>query len=302
MRFYRSLANSCQGGQTPLEAVELLAPGSKPMAEVAERLREGLSFGEAMRRRPDYFPGWEAEIVAASDAAGRLHHGFRVLSNILEERRAFWMSLLPELRHTFVLIHIAPVILFADSLWKLNVSGFAVSAGLFLMMFYMPAALIFILWHSWLKDSPLRRRLPLAASLAKAQFCFYLSSMMRAGVPLSRAMETSSAASGLKPSMPLTMITTSAEALKGVVSVLQRVEVFSHDELGKLQIAELSGKVDEELDNIFKQSQLKWQSFARGIVVLIPPISYLVLLVALTVRVVSFWWGYYSNINSLITL
>lgn len=300
IRLFRSLANSCQSGLTVAQALEILDRAG-PLGRVAEDVSGGISLSEAMRRHPGYFPAWQVEIVAVGEATGRLDKSLRVISNILEERREFWASLAPGLAYPVLLIHLAPLLLWANLLYAGQYRDFIKLALGFIGTFYLPIVAGYLAWILWLRQSPWRRRMPLAASFAKAQFCFYLSSMIRAGVSLPRALEMSASASGLQQPAGLSLMGSSTEVLRGLVETLQSTNVFSRDELGQLKVAELSGRIDEELEQIAKQSQQKWQLFLKSVVVILPPVVYLLVMIAVGVRVISFWWGYYSSLNALIS-
>ena len=78
---------------------------------LAGGLEAGNPFSVLMRERPEAFPPWQTEIVAAAEAAGRLDKAFDAVASALEESRAFWLALLPKLIYPLILIHFAPVAL-----------------------------------------------------------------------------------------------------------------------------------------------------------------------------------------------
>jgi len=59
-------------------------------------------------------------------------------------------------------------------------------------------------------------------------------------------------------------------------------------------VAELSGSVDEHLDRLAAQAREKWQALLKSVTVMLAPIIYLAVAMAIAIRIISFWQGYYG--------
>ena len=308
IRFYRSMANSCKSGLSPLRALDILA-GDAFMAPIAraihERVRAGGAFSEGMRLRPDFFPPWQVEIVAVGESTGRLDASFRSVADVIEERRGFLLSLAPGLLYPLGLLHFAPLCLYGGKLgpflvgagsWR-DLVSFAVSASRFLLAFYLPAAALYVGGGRLIERHPAPARLPLVGSFYKAQFCFYLSALVRAGASIHRGIAAAAQASGLGPSA----LRAAAAASDGMsaTDMLRLLDVFSTEELGQIETGETAGALDAELQNIAEQSKLAWQSALKMLSAAVPPMIYIMVAAAVGYQIISFWRGYYGTLEQL---
>jgi len=295
IRFFRSLADSAQSGLSPLRALEIMAAGqtglpAAALEDLARRVKAGGQFSEALQAHPEEFPAWQAEIVAVGESTGRLDVALLRVAEALEERRAFVMNLLPGLAYPLVVLHFAPFALNSSKIITEGAASYLASVALFLLWVYVPAGLLAWAWRKgWL---PLKA-LPFASSVSKMRFCYFLAAMLKAGVNFSRALELSARAAGLEPKAG------PPEPGASVLEHLRRYQVFSAEELARIEVAELSGKVDEGLSRLAEQARENWQATLRSLAALLPPLLYILIAAVLGYRIVTFWSKQFSGLTTV---
>ncbi len=204
-----------------------------------------------MARHPDAFPAWQSAIVRMGEASGRMDQAFAIISEILESRRSYWLGLLSRLAAPLLVIHLAPLILNAPLCFSQGFSAYLRAVLKVLLKLYLPVAGLWLAWP-WLKESaPLVR---FRRFDAKRRFCACLTVLIRAGIPLARAVEISCSAAD-RPPPPEDW-----ERRETIVDRLAQLGVFSQEELGLLRVAEYSGTVDAALAHLAEQVRSGWQA------------------------------------------
>jgi len=294
IEFFRSMSNAAGSGVPLTRAVTILGKGRPPMARneldsIRERLEAGEPISSAMAALPSQFPGWQTEIVRIGEATGRLDASFKTVAELLEERRAFALDLLSGLSYPLFLIHAAPLLIYGSLIAAGNTIGFALGVGRFLLGFYVPAIGFYLMWkQGWLPF----RRLPLVSAMNRAQFCFYLSSLIHAAVPVRKALELSAEAAGIR-------IDASETSGETVTARLGRLSIFSEEELARIEVAEESGKLDDDLARLAAQAREKWKATLKAAAAVLPPLVYLVVGIVIALRVVAFYNDYFAALNGV---
>jgi type II secretory pathway component PulF len=289
IQLFRSLANSMKAGVSALKAVELLAAGSSgseqsALLELRDRLRSGETLSQGLRRSPGVFPRWQAEMAAVGEATGRLDEALTAIADLLEENRAFLLGLLPSLAYPALLIHIAPVLLFAPQAFTAGTGAYVRSVASFLAALYLGAAALFFSFRLVWDHPTLRRFIPLKGALTKHQFCSHLSALIKSGVAFPRALELAADASGLDSGNPVRSRFVEGQ---GLAERLGKAGLFDAQELSQLQVAELSGDIDRELAHVGEQAKSSWQAGLRTVSSLLPPIVLLGVMAAAGYQIVK---------------
>ena len=305
IRIFRSLGNSAQSGLSVLRALEIIR-GMQPrvLGALASDVRAGGGLAAAMRRQAWYFPSWQSDLVEVGETTGRLDAAFANIAEILEQRRAFALSLVVGLLYPLAILHAAPLFFCGSAVAKLFTCGMAGLPGAlveiagcvlkFLLPFYLAVAAAAWAWFSWLKDSPLASRLPLLGIATKMRFCLGLASLLKAAVPLDKALSLAAASSGLAPQAGLG----EEGAGRGVVERLRPLDLFSLDELAQLDVAEQTGNISSELSRIAEAARQTWQAALKAVGVMLPPVVYLVILLVIAYKIVGVWTGHFAELDS----
>ena len=294
IEFFRSLANAAESGVPVTRAISILAQGRPPihrsaLEEIGAKLQAGVPLSEAMAARPDEFEPWQVEIVRVGESTGRLDSAAKTIAELLEERRTFMLDLLSGFAYPLFILHVAPFMIYGGLGFAQGAFVYFFAVARFLLCFYVPAGLVYYAAKSGGLAS---RPLPLLGSLRKAQFCYFLSALVRAAVPLRRSLELSTQAAGI----PAPALSTPGET---VVGQLRRLSIFSEEELARIEIAEQSGKLDQDLGRLAAQSQEKWRAALKGVSRVLPAVLYLVIGLAVAFRIVAFYNNYFNAIDSV---
>lgn len=292
IHFYRSLADSARSGLTSLRALEqiaayntLLAPAT--LDGLRRQVQGGFTFSRAMRTYPDAFPSWEAEIVGVGETTGRMDAAFGSIAGSLEEQRSFILGMLPGLAYPLFLLHAAAFLLNGTVYMDRGLGPFLWSVFAFLLWFYIPAgALVYM--HA--KGLVKLRSLPFLSALSKARFSQFLCAMLKAGVPLLKALDAASRAAGVPPKG------TQPSEGAGITERLKIYAVYSPEELSHITNAEVTGRIGEALERLSEEARQSWQAALKSIAAILPPVFYIIIALGLAYRIVSALRGY-TNIS-----
>lgn len=292
IRLYRSLENACRSGVGALSGLQMHAEDSdaRILRPLIEHLLAGGRLGEVMRRHPESFPLWQAEVVSVGESTGRLDEAFRSMAEILEERRDFWMSLLPQLAYPLFLIHLAPFLLNTSELVTNGAGAYLQTVLRFLLKIYAPVALAWGLWYFLLRRLISVSGLPMFRQLAKAEFSEYVSMMLAAGLAVGQSIDKGLTAAGMeRMSPPAGRDATATEHFAAT-------GVFTREELNHLHSAETSGSLDAAARQLSKQARLKWQMGIKTVGALLPTIIFLVIAVMIASKIIGFYSNYFANL------
>lgn len=290
--FYRSMANAAESGLHPGRALEILVSGSPQISKddlrgMLDRVNSGQPVSEAIRAYPGTFEAWQSDILAVGEETGRVDAMFKLIADLLEQRRTLIRGVLSGLAYPLFILHVAPLLVFAFKALTDGALAYAAAVLGFLLWFYIPAA---VLVQAVRLDLISLASLPVFSSFPKAQFCMFLSMLIRAGVSIHRALPLAARASGIP--MPIDMLIE-----RGLTTTLRSFGVFSEEELGIIQVAEASGKLDDSLSRISVQRTEKWQGAIRSATTLAPPVIFLVVALVIGMKIASFWKGYFNTLN-----
>jgi type II secretory pathway component PulF len=289
---YRSLADSAKSGLPLAKALQILADGrpsipAETLRDLLRQLELGYPLSRAMKAHPAQFPRWQAEMVAVGEATGRLDTAFLGIAEMLEERRAFALNFLSGMAYPLFIVHIAPFLLNTNLLMTGGFRGYLFAAVRWLLGFYVPVGLAAVLVK---KGVVSRRDIPLGPLLSKIEFCAFLSAMLKAAVPHRTALELSASAAGIAaPQNP-------ARNGETMLQCLKPYGVFTPDELARLEVAELSGTLDEDLHRLAVQSREKWQAAIKTVATMLPVFLYLLIATIVGYRIVHFYMDTFSGL------
>ncbi len=297
IRLFRGLSDSVKAGIPPAGALRGLCTeggGGDALEGLARGLDAGHPFSVLMRERPEAFPAWQTEIVAAAEAAGRLDKAFDALASSLEESRAFWLALVPKLIYPLILVHFAPVALNISTLILRGPLPFLGEVlGPLLPLYLAAGALAYAAKQPgsgvWL------RRLPLASGWLKSRFCSFLSLLIRAGISPSRALELAAMAAGMpEDEARLRAAVRKAETGEPFLESLRVLELFRGGELDSLRAGETAGKLDEQLSLLARMSDQRNQAVLQAALAAVPPVIFIFVGLAIAWGIL----GFYGNLSS----
>ncbi|HAH06410.1 MAG TPA: hypothetical protein DCM05_07775 [Elusimicrobia bacterium] len=286
IRLFRSLGDSARAGLSPASTLARLAEqeGEGDLREMARRLEEGGTLSEAMRAFPRRFPRWQTELIAASEAAGRLDTAFYAVAESLEVSRRFWLGLAPKAAYPLLLLHFTPFAVYSMTLGLEGVGPYLFKVVLFLLPFYLLGGAAWWLLRS--PDAEARlRRLPFARGWMKARFCRMLALLMRAGLNFPKALELALEAAGLSAGRSLD----SALGGAGFAETLGSLGLFAPTELDAFKTGELAGAYDRQLDVVASLTEERNEALLRTLAALLPPVIFIVVALFIASMILRFY-------------
>jgi len=292
IRLYRALVNACQSGYPAARALRTFAAreGDARLAAMAADIESGRSFSDSMRKLPDFFPSWQAEIVAVGETSGRLDKSFGLIAESLEAVRGFWLKLLPKLAYPLLIIHFAPFAFHVNLVFSSGWTAYLLKAAWTLLPFYAAAAAIWWL-AGWVKSRPaLLVHVPLAGGFIRGRFAHYLALLVAAGVSFSKALALASRAAGLPDDHPGLQAALGRCAAGGsVLESLRDLGLFRPEELDAIEVGESTGKLDRELDHLASAVKQRNEATLATILYLAPALAILIVGLLLARQLMGFY-------------
>jgi type II secretory pathway component PulF len=318
---YHQFATLTKAGLGLIAAVDLLreAPTSrslrKPLGRIRELLDQGTTFTEALiQGHPSWLPAFDLALIEAGEKSGRLDVCFRILADYYAERARLARQILSDLAYPAFMLHLA-VLIFPTSLltrlvWQGQVVEFVLAKLALLVPFYLIiGGGLYVMQAS--RNERLRsgievllRRVPVLgaarANLALARLSMALESLVNAGVSILEAWPLAAAASG-SPALRRVVRSWESDVRAGQTPAEAVKESGAFPDLfsGLYSTGEISGQLDDTLRRLHQhyqeESSRQLQAFARWA----PRMVYFGVLLLIAYQVVSFWSGYYAQINEL---
>jgi type II secretory pathway component PulF len=313
-----SLTAAGVGLITGLEMVRQTPPVRslrKPLTRVVDRLNQGSTFSEALvAAGPAWLPSFDAALIHAGEKSGRLDMCFRLLADYYNERATLARQVLADLAYPAFVLHFAvlifPISWLTRLVWQGDLLGFVMAKGAVLIPFY--AAILLLLfagqarkgerWRAWIER--VLRSVPLLgaarANLALARLSIALESLLNAGVSVVEAWPLAAAASG-SPVLRRTVQAWSPNVLAGQTpaEAVRESGVFPDLFSNLYSTGEISGRLDDSLRRLHQHYQGEASRKLRLVAQWAPRLIYLIVLLAVAYQIISFWSGYFSQINDL---
>ncbi len=274
------------------EALVLMAKHSRgraaqALAELRNAVGRGASLAQAMAADPVMFPEHVQALVQAGERTGGLPAVFCVLAEMYNLRLQTRRRLIRSCLYPFVIFTLS---FFLLPLSKLFVQGW----GAYLRASVLPygvalAALAAALWGlPWAVSSllgPLGSRrfsagLPVVGKLlilrSKARFCRHLALALRAGLDLHAGLRMSARASGdVSLISAMETVIGSLDGGDTLTDAFGRAQLFDEEFMLAVSSGELSGRLDEALD---QQAQGSQESFFHRLEIAVQLLAVMVLL------------------------
>jgi type IV pilus assembly protein PilC len=315
---YHQLSQLVSSGIGLIQALQIQqrSPPSRsfrqPLGQLVQSLLHGETFGEAVERIPQWIPAFDAALLQAAEKSGRLPATFALLSEHYRERARLVRQLLAFCAYPFFVLNLAALIFPITSLQGLVLKG---QVGGFLMQKLTvlgPLYLVLLLvvtagqgtrgatWRGWIEA--LLRCVPILGkarrSLALSRLSAALEALISSGTTLIESWELAAAASG-SPALQRAVRAFKPELLAGETpaEAVSRCREFPSTFANQYASGEVSGKLDETLR--WLQQHYSEEGSRRLRYAIIVGAGLLFFAVALLVawQVISFWIGYFNQIN-----
>ncbi len=317
---YHQLGSSLAAGLSLERTVRILAEApparslARPLERIAERIRAGATFAEAVRSLDSWVPPFDVAMLHAGESTGRLDATCRMLSAAYGSRARLARQLLRGLAYPTFLFHFAFFIMPIGHLVALfhdgDVAAFLGRKLLFFLPFYAVAlAIVFATqgtrghaWRSLLER--VTRVVPVVGgarhALVLSRFSLALDALLNAGVTPVTAWPLAAAASG-SPALEREIATWVPRLGNGESAgdLILASPAFPSHFASIYASSEIAGRLDEALPRLSEHYQEEGLRSLRTSTTVLTMLIYLTVLGIAAYQIISFWLGYYGGILAM---
>ena len=319
--FYHQLAQLTSAGIGILSALEQIKrnPPSRsyrePLQRLLDELAKGHAFAESLRRLGAWLPEFDIALIDAGERSGRLDICFRLLADYYNDRARIAKQVISQLIYPVGLIHFAAFIFmivlpYAHSQFNASLLFLFVKAALVLSPLYLVT--IFLIYATQSKHGEkwrariesFIRPIPILGTarrfLALARLAAALEALISAGVNIVQAWDLAATASG-SPALRRTVENwkPQIEAGRTPAEIIRDCRIFPEMFANLYASGEVSGKLDETFGGsmhiIRKKAHASCHAFAQWV----PRLIYFLVAGMIAYKVVSFYLGYFQQINDM---
>jgi type II secretory pathway component PulF len=317
--FYHQLAQLTSAGIGILSALEQIKRNPparsfrEPIQRLLDELAKGRTFAESLRQLGAWLPEFDIALIDAGERSGRLDICFRLLADYYNDRARIAKQVISQLIYPVGLIHFAAFIFlivlpFAHSQFNTSLLGLFVKAALVLAPLYLGTFFLIYATQSrhgekWrARIEFCIRPIPILGTarrfLALARLAAALEALISAGVNIVQAWDLAATASG-SPALRRTVDSWKPQIVAGrtPAEIIRDCRIFPEMFANLYASGEVSGKLDETLRRLYAHYQeegaRKLQAFAQWT----PRLVYLLVAGVIAYKVVSFYLGYFQQIN-----
>lgn len=315
--FYQQLGQLTAAGlglDRALEQLERHPPGrsyQEPIRRLRAELSAGCTFTDALRRLGNWLPAFDVALIGAGEQSGRLDLCFRLLADYYSDRAQMARQMIADLAYPVALCHFAIFIFpFAQFFTSGDWSRYlAQTFGILLPVYALVLLVIYAAqsrhgehWRSTFEA--VLHPVPILGQarrcLALARLAAALEALLNAGVTIIEGWEIAAGASG-SPALRRVVLGWRA-ALDGGVTpseAINRSRQFPDVFANLYAAGEVSGTLDETLQRLHLYYQEEGRRKLHALAQWLPRLLYLAIVLAIAVKIVMFWSGYFQQIQQV---
>ena len=317
-QFYQQLGQLLSAGITVISALQMLSRNlparsyREPIQEMLRQISQGGTVTDAMRALGKWTPAFDLAMIHAGESSGRLDIIFRMLANYYAERAAMARQMITDLAYPVFLFHFA-VLIFAFVAWMQNatiVHLLIQTVGVLLPLYTIVFLTLYAsqsrrgeAWRSFLET--VLHPVPILGtarhSIALSRLAAALEALINSGVNIIEAWSLAAVASG-SPALQRTVagwkhdLETGRTPSEMVNQSSQFPEVFRN----LYHSGEISGQLDESLKRLHSYYLDDGNQKMRFVSQWVPKIIYLGVALLIAYKVVTFYLGYFNEVNKAI--
>jgi len=318
---YHQLGHLITSGIGLIQALEIQYrnPPTKslrePLGTILALLKEGETFGEALRQLPQWFPAFDAALLQAAEKSGRLPSSFSMLAEHYRERANLGRQLITYCAYPVLLLHMAILIFPISRLQGLVLQGdilgfvgqkLTVLGPLYVLVFLALVATQGTRGRGWRSVTErLQRGVPALGtarhSLALARLCAALEALISAGTTIIESWEMAAAASG-SPALERAVAQFKPRWENGETPAesLSRSREFPDMFSNQYASGEISGRLDETLRWLGAHYREEGARKLRNVIVSVAGMVFFGVVLLVAWQVISFWIAYFNQIQQAI--
>jgi type II secretory pathway component PulF len=315
---YHQLGQLMAAGGGLLAALELLKrnPPSglarKPLGRILKSLGEGSTFSDALLGVGAWLPAFDIALLQAGEQSGRLPQCFGLLASHYTDRARLARQVIGDLLYPLLLLHLAVFLFpFPQLFLTGKVAAYAGQTLGLLAPLYLAVGLIAYAlqgrhgeaWRGTLEKMlhPIPVLGAARRALALSRLAAALEALISAGITILEAWRIAALACG-SPALrrAVTAWRPALQAGQTPADLLGQGSVFPDVFTNLYRSGEISGKLDESLRSLHQYYQeegtRKLHLFAQWA----PRLFYLLIVLLVAAKIVSFWLGYFQQIDKVI--
>lgn len=316
--FYHQLAQLTGAGLTISNALDHLyrnPPGGgfrQPIRDAALSIETGSTVSESFSRHPDWMPEFDLALLHAGERSGRLESTFTMLSEFYTERATIARRVLGSLAYPAFLLHAAIFILpFPQLFLTWDILAYALKTfGVLIPIYLLTGLAVFLsqgrrgeAWRASFER--ITHLIPLLGAgrrqMALARLAAALEALINAGESIVDAWPLAAAASG-SPSLHREVVSWPKHFAVGrtPADILRDSRAFPETFVNLYSSGEISGSLDVTLKRLSRYYLEEGTRNIRMAARVGPGIVYGLVALYIAWKVVSFWLGYFQQINNVI--
>lgn len=315
---YHQLGQLTAAGVTLLSALELLErnppSGSDrtPLRHVLQSINDGRTFSDALYGTGRWLTSFDIALLHAGEQSGRLPQCFRLLSEHYADRARLARQVIGDLLYPVALLHLAvflfpfPQLFLSGNLAPYLAQTLGALAPLYLVVILALYALQGRHGEAWRETlEKILHPIPLLGaarrSLALARLAAALEALISAGVTIIEAWQISALACG-SPALRRAVASwppglgdgqTPAEALG-------QCRVFPEVFVNLYRTGEISGKLDDSLRSLHQYYEEEGTRKLHLLAKAGPRLFYFLIVLLVAAKIISFWLGYFQQLDNVI--
>ena len=316
--FYHQLAQFTSAGIGVVPALEKIRrnPPARSFREPLQHILDELALGRTVTeslRHLSWLPEFDIALIEAGERSGRLDACFRLLDGYYTDRASIAKQVISQLIYPVGLIHFAAfvfliVLPFAASQFNANLFFLFGKAALALAPLYLVT--IFLIYATQNKHGEKWRAriesfanpIPILGTarrfLALARLAAALEALISAGVNIIEAWNLAVNASG-SPALQRAVASWKLQVAAGrtPAEVLRERREFPEMFSNLYATGEVSGKLDETLKRLYAHYQEEGTRKLHAFAQWTPRLVYLLVAGIIAYKVVTFYTGYFQQVN-----
>lgn len=284
----------------------------EPMRRMAADINAGFTFSESIERSGGWVSPFDLALLQAGEASGRLDACFRVLADYYTDRARIARQLMGDLAYPAFLFHFAIFILPFPNLFMSGdvVAYLTKTLGVLVPFYVIVLVLIYAgqakhgeKWRAFMER--LLHLVPILGTgrreLALARLSMALDALLNAGVSIVDAWELAGSVSG-SPYLRAKIHAWRPEVLAGQTpaEAVTNSGAFPDMFNNEYHSGEISGKLDETLRRLQRYYQEEGTRKIHLVCQWLPRLVYLIVALFIAYKIVSFYAGYFQQINQVI--
>jgi type II secretory pathway component PulF len=314
---YHQLAQLTAAGITLMQSLGQLerhppARSFRPhLRGISISLTQGHTLTEALRGE-NWLPEFDVALIDAGERSGRLDQCFRLLGEYYADRARVARQVITDLLYPAALLHLAVFILpFAEFFTSGNLVVYlAKTFGVLIPIYGITIALIYAgqskhgeSWRSLVEM--VLRPFPMLGSarqyLSLARLAAALEALIAAGVTIIEAWELAAVACG-SPGIKREVKTWRSDLLSGETPAdkVSQSSWFPQLFANLYHSGEISGSLDDSLIKLRKYYQEEGTRKMHLVAKWVPFGIYFCIMMVIAFKIINFWMGYFSQIQSVV--